>query len=54
MQNSQETAKKIYGIYKNIKNRKQTAWWTDEITREVKTKKKTWQKYLGRYTEGKE
>lgn len=46
-----QAAKDICGTSKVNKNKKQTAWWTDEIKQQVKDKKKKWQQYLSNKNE---
>lgn len=46
-----DTAKKVCGTFKTNKDKKQTAWWTDEIKKQVKIKKKSWKQYLATKTE---
>lgn len=46
-----EAAREVCGINKQGKHKKQTAWWTEEIKQEVKTKKERWRRYLSEKTE---
>lgn len=40
------TATKVCGYITKNNHRKQTPWWTEQVRKEVKKKKLTWQKYL--------
>lgn len=40
-----DTVKQIYGTMKVNKNKKQTAWWSDEIREQIKAKNRRWKQY---------
>ena len=46
-----QTAKKVCGTKIINERRKQTRWWNEEIKREVKLKKQSWQRYLSAGTD---
>lgn len=45
-----QIATKICGSSKKINYRKQTSWWTNDIKRQIKIKKKSWTTYLSNRT----
>jgi hypothetical protein len=46
-----EAAKRVCGKSRRNKFKKQTAWWSEEIKQQVKTKKEKWQAYISNQTE---
>lgn len=45
-----QAAKEVCGTFRRNNNKKQTAWWTEEVKQQVKFKKEKWQKYLSNKT----
>lgn len=43
-------AKEVCGVNKRNNAKKQTAWWTEDIKKEVEIKKKAWKNYLSNKT----
>lgn len=43
-------ARKVCGIKRILKNKKQTSWWTKEIKQQIKQKKLAWRNYLSNKT----